>query len=259
MRGLATGLVPGGWEVVFDLVEHRFIARSASAENAGFHLSPMSVSAFNAAFKDRLRAVGAPDVYHGRPNEVPHPVAFALQTDPGAYDRAAARAWWQAIVAMTPVFEEFRNGFLGHSSPVHLICGSFDLAVTRFSGRTAPLHPGGFPALPDAVTQEAYSHEVSSAGFWAGGNGADEAMFYSYAYPVPDGFADKPAGPEGAFFDANLGEFLLPYRVVARAANPRAVLLEFLSATYAAAAQTGKWDRNALDCAMGRPGMPRAL
>ncbi|WP_415402714.1 DUF5996 family protein [Tateyamaria sp. SN3-11] len=259
VRGLTTGLIPGGWEVRFDLVDHRLIVSSASGESAGFDLAPMSVSAFNASFKDRLRAVGAPDVYHGSPNEVPDPVPFALQTDPGAYDRAAVRDWWHAIVAMTPILQEFRTGFLGKSSPVHLFWGSFDMAVTRFSGRTAPLHPGGFPALPDAVTQEAYSHEVSSAGFWAGGNGADEAMFYSYAYPVPDGFADQPAGPDGAFFDTGLGEFLLPYRVVAKASDPRAVLLEFLSATYEAAAQTGQWDRNALDCALGRPGIPRVL
>ena len=259
IRGLTTGLIPGGWEVRFDLIDHRLVVYAASGDMAGFDLAPMSVSAFNASFKDRLRAVGAPDVYHGSPNEVADPVPFARQTDPGSYDRAAVTAWWRALVAMVPVFEEFRSGFLGKVSPVHLFWGSFDLAVTRFSGRTAPLHPGGFPALPDAVTQEAYSHEVSSAGFWAGGNGAKEAMFYSYAYPVPDGFADRPAGPEAARFDPDLGEFLLPYRAVALADKPREMLLDFLGATYGAAADAGQWDRAALDCGMGRPGIPRIL
>ncbi|MFL4470978.1 DUF5996 family protein [Tateyamaria armeniaca] len=258
-RGLTTGLIPGGWEVRFDFIDHRLVVLAASGDSAGFDLAPMSVSAFNAAFKDRLRAVGAPDVYHARPNEVPDPVAFAHQTEPGAYDRAAVTAWWQALVAMLPLFQEFRTGFLGKVSPVHLFWGSFDLAVTRFSGREAPLHPGGFPALPDTITQEAYSHEVSSAGFWAGGNGAEEAMFYSYAYPVPDGFADFPAGPDAARFDTDLGEFLLPYRAVATADDPRGMLLEFLNATYVAAAEAGKWDRASLDCEMGRPGIPRSL
>lgn len=160
---------------------------------------------------------------------------------------------------MLPVFQHFRTGFLGKVSPVHLFWGSFDLAVTRFSGRPAPLHPGGFPALPDTITQEAYSHEVSSAGFWAGGSGVQEPMFYSYAYPVPEGFADAPAGPDGAYFDTALGEFLLPYSVVATSPNPSDVLLHFLTATYDAAASLGQWERQMLDCDLGQPGVPRVV
>lgn len=258
-RGLTTGLIPGGFEVRFDLIDHRLNLTSTSGATSGFDLGPMSVAAFDAAFADALRQIGATTEYHHFPNEVPDPVPFRDQTDIGAYDPEAAHAWWQAIVAMVPVFQQFRTGFLGKVSPVHLFWGSFDLAVTRFSGRPAPLNPGGFPALPDAVTQEAYSHEVSSAGFWAGGNGADEAMFYSYAYPVPDGFGDAPAGPEGAYFDQTLGEFLLPYRVVAKADDPTAVLLSFLQATYDAAATLGAWDHMSLVCAMGQPLVPRAV
>jgi len=258
-RGLTTGLIPGGWQVRFDFVSHRLEVMSSTGAHAGFALAPMSVADFDAAFKSALDEVDAPATYHHFPNEVPDPVPFAQQTANGAYDMDAASTWWRALVAMTPVFQQFRTGFLGKVSPVHLFWGSFDLAVTRFSGRTAPLHPGGFPALPDNVTQEAYSHEVSSVGFWAGGNGADEAMFYSYAYPVPDGFSDAPAGPEGAYFDEGLGEFLLPYRVVAAADEPGAVLLEFLQATYDAAADKADWDRAALDCTTGVPGVPREV
>ncbi|MEM8653927.1 MAG: DUF5996 family protein [Pseudomonadota bacterium] len=258
-RGLTTGLIPGGFEVRFDFVDHSLRIDAGPAGQAGFALEPMSVAAFDTAFRDALHQVGARPEYHHFPNEVPDPVPFVAQIAPGAYDRQAAQDWWRALCAMVPVFQQFRTGFLGKVSPVHLFWGSFDLAVTRFSGRSAPLHPGGFPALPDPVTQEAYSHEVSSAGFWAGGNGADEAMFYSYAYPVPDGFADAPAGPPGASFDKALGEFLMPYRTVASADDPAAVLHAFLQTTYEAAAQLGAWDRVTLECPMGEPRRPRPL
>ena len=257
-RGLTTGLVPGGFSVRFDFIDHKLIVLATTGEQSGFDLQPMSVAAFDGAFKAALADVGAPVTYHHFPNEVPDPIPFAKQVEDVPYDPVAARAWWQAIAAMVPVFETFRTGFLGKVSPVHLFWGSFDLAVTRFSGRTAPLHPGGFPALPDAVTQEAYSHEVSSAGFWAGGNGADEAMFYSYAYPVPDGFADAPPAPDGAYFDKDLGEFLLPYRIVAQADDPAQALLVFLQSTYDAAARAGDWDP-ALECPLGKPGVPRRV
>ncbi|WP_299042236.1 DUF5996 family protein [uncultured Tateyamaria sp.] len=257
-RGLTTGLIPGGVDVRFDLVDHRLEITATSGAQSGFDLEPMPVAQFDAAFKQALDHVGAPTDYHHFPNEVPDPMPFRDQTGPGHYNAEAAHAWWQAIAAMTPVFQQFRTGFLGKVSPVHLFWGSFDLAVTRFSGRPAPLHPGGFPALPDAVTQEAYSHEVSSAGFWAGGNGADDAMFYSYAYPVPDGFGAAPAGPEGAYYDTSLGEFLMPYRTVAEADDPAAVLLDFLLATYDAAASLGDWDPS-LTCQMGLPRIPRPV
>jgi hypothetical protein len=157
------------------------------------------------------------------------------------------------------VFSEFRTGFLGKVSPVHLFWGSFDLAVTRFSGRTAPLHPGGIPALPDAVTREAYSHEVSSAGFWPGGGPVDYAAFYSYAYPAPPGFAQQKVTPDAAFFHDQLSEFILPYDAVRTAGDPDQVLLGFLESTYAAAARLGGWDRKGLECAGGRAGVPRPL
>ncbi|APX11637.1 DUF5996 family protein [Tateyamaria omphalii] len=258
-QGLTTGLVPGGYEVRFNFVSHQLQVLSVNGDSAAFDLRPMSVAAFDTEFKAALGQVGAPTDYHHFPNEVPDPIPFHQQTAMGSYDPVAAHDWWRAIAAMAPVFQKFRTGFLGKVSPVHLFWGSFDLAVTRFSGRPAPLHPGGFPALPDAVTQEAYSHEVSSAGFWAGGNGAEEAMFYNYAYPVPDGFADAPAGPEGAYFDKDLGEFLLPYRVVATADDPAATLIAFLQATYDAAADSASWDRAALDCAIGEKRVPRSL
>lgn len=256
--GLSTGLVPGGFEVRFDFLAHRLDVLSGAGRAAGFDLKPMSVAAFDAAFKAALADAGAPTAYHHYPNEVPDPVPFAQQTAAGAYDAGQAQAWWQALVQMVPVFEAFRTEFLGKVSPVHLFWGSFDLAVTRFSGRSAPLHPGGFPALPDTVTQEAYSHEVSSAGFW-GGDADMPAFFYSYAYPTPEGFAARAPGVEGAYFDPDLGEFVLPYAVVAAADDPMGTLLTFLRTTYAAASELAQWDRATLDCAPGQICIPRAL
>ncbi|MGN6464861.1 MAG: DUF5996 family protein, partial [Rhizobiaceae bacterium] len=157
------------------------------------------------------------------------------------------------------VFKTFRTSFLGKVSPVHLFWGSFDLAVTRFSGRRAPLHPGGIPSLPDTVTQEAYSHEVSSAGFWPGGGGVDFAAFYSYAYPAPQGFSSAKVAPDAAYFDQTLGEFLLPYDTVRAAADPAATLMRFLESSYGAAADLARWDRAALECATGVPGRPRPV
>ena len=154
------------------------------------------------------------------------------------------------------MFKRFRTGFIGKASPVHLFWGSLDLAVTRFSGRPAPLHPGGVPGLPDAVAREAYDHEVSSAGFWPGDARYPHAAFYSYAYPAPDGFGAAIVQPDKAFFSAELGEWLLPYAAVCQAADPEATLLAFLDATYQAAARLGGWDP-ALECALGEPGRPR--
>jgi hypothetical protein len=156
------------------------------------------------------------------------------------------------------VFGLFRSGFLGKASPIHFFWGSFDLAVTRFSGRRAPVHPGGVPGLPDDVTREAYSHEESSAGFWPGSDAFPQAAFYSYAYPEPAGFRDRPV-TAGAHFDATLGEFILAYDTVRSAADPDALLLDFLATTYAAAADTGGWDRAALECGLGVPACPRAV
>jgi hypothetical protein len=174
-----------------------------------------------------------------------------------AYDPDAAHRFWQVLRQADRVFAKFRTGFLGKSSPVHFFWGSFDLAVTRFSGRAAPRHPGGVPNLPDAVAQEAYSHEVSSAGFWPGGGAIDYPAFYSYAYPAPEGFAAAPVRPDAAFFSEVLGEFILPYDAVRTAADPDGALLDFLQSTYEAAANAAKWDRAALECALGQPRSPR--
>lgn len=261
-RGLTTSAVHthgSSFEVIFDLIDHRLIVYCASGAKSGFPLEPMSVARFYDQFRAALGEVGAPTVFHGNPNEVPDPIPFAQQTAPGAYNPDAAHDYWCALRAIQPVFARFRSEFVGKSSPVHLFWGSFDLAVTRFSGRPAPLHPGGFPALPDAVTQEAYSHEVSSAGFWPGGGGVDEAAFYSYAYPVPDGFADAHVSPDAGYFHEALGEFVLPYDAIRRSSAPETDLLAFLRSTYVAAADLGKWDRAALDRPPGELGKPPVI
>jgi hypothetical protein len=192
------------------------------------------------------------------PNEVPNPIRFSEDRIHASYDAAAAHRFWRALVQADRIFKLFRSGFLGKASPVHFFWGSFDLAVTRFSGRRAPLHPGGVPGLPDAVVREAYSHEVSSAGFWPGAEAFSRAAFYSSAYPEPAGFRDRPVAP-GSYFDTTLGEFILPYDTVAQAGQPDALLLDFLSTTYVAAAETGGWDRAALECPLGVPGRVRPI
>ncbi len=261
-RGLTTGPVPGPSGVMtltLDLVDHALVAEAEGGARAGFALGPMSVADFLARTREAVEAVGGRFAIHGRPNEVPGAVPFAEDAAERPYDREAVGRFHRALLRIVPVMERFRTGFVGKVSPVHLFWGSFDLAVTRFSGRRAPLHPGGFPGLPDAVTREAYSHEVSSAGFWPGGNGVEEAMVYAYAYPTPEGFASAPVEPEAARWDEALGEFVLPYEAVRRAPDPEAALMAFLQTTYEAAAEAGGWDRAALECALGRPGVPRAV
>ncbi|MFQ6553658.1 DUF5996 family protein [Aestuariibius insulae] len=261
-RGLTSSLIhtdAKAFEVVFDLIDHNCTIYCTDGRKQTLPLETMSVADFHAQFIAALDALGAPTDLHHAPNEVPNPIPFRNQTEPLTYDPDAARDYFHALVAITGVFQTFRTGFLGKSTPSHLFWGSFDLAVTRFSGRRAPAHPGGFPALPDDITQEAYSHEVSSAGFWPGGNGADEAMFYAYAYPSPDGFGSASVEPEEAVFDQDLGEFLLPYSAVQKASSPRKVLLSFLQSTYSAAADLGNWDRESLDCAIGTAGQPRDI
>jgi hypothetical protein len=258
--GLTTGLIPDGPGVTvqFDLQRQRLTASCSSGKSAGFPLEPMSVAAFHRRFKETIVALGGSPEYHASPNELPHAIPFAKDTAGRPWDADAVSRFHRALVQVDAVFHEFRTGFLGKVSPVHLFWGSFDLAVTRFSGRPAPLHPGGIPNLPDAVTREAYSHEVSSAGFWPGGGGIDEPCFYAYAYPSPDGFADQPVNPEGARFDENLGEFLLPYETVRAGPDPRAMLLEFLNSTFAAAERLAGWEKS-LTCTLGRKGKPRLI
>ena len=261
-RGFTTSIVPdgpGGVEIVFDLIEHAVVGTATDGRTERFALGPMSVAAFHARFVDMVRQLGGVAEFDGCPNEIPDPVPFEDDRAERPYDADAVTRFFQASVAVDRVLKRFRTAFLGKVSPVHLFWGSFDLAVTRFSGRPAPLHPGGVPALPDDVTREAYSHEVSSAGFWPGGGPIDFPAFYSYAYPAPDGFADAHVSPEAAYFDKGLGEFLLPYDAVRRADDPEATLMTFLESTYQAAADLGSWDRKALECAPGELRQPRPL
>jgi hypothetical protein len=261
-RGMTTSLIPAGevgFELEFDFVAHALVARTSKGEERRIAFSNQSVASFYAALMGALGELGVTTEIDALPNEMPDPIAFPADGAPRVYDPGAAQAFWRALVQIDRVFTRFRSAFIGKCSPVHFFWGSFDLAVTRFSGRRAPLHPGGFPGLPDAVTREAYSHEVSSAGFWPGGGGVDEPCFYSYAYPTPKGFGDAPVAPVGARFDAGLGEFLLPYATVRAAADPDAALLAFLQATYDAAADLGGWDREALECSEGVPGRPRSV
>jgi hypothetical protein len=261
-RGFTTSIIPdgpGGIEIAFDFIEHAVVGTATDGKTARIALGPMSVADFHTQFNEMVRQLGGTADFDGCPNEIPDPVRFKEDRADRPYDADAVARFFQACVAIDRVLKQFRTGFLGKVSPVHLFWGSFDLAVTRCSGRPAPLHPGGVPALPDNVTREAYSHEVSSAGFWPGGGTVDFPAFYSYAYPAPDGFADAQVAPQAAYFDESLGEFLLPYEAVRNASDPEATLLAFLESTYRAAADLGGWDRKALECAAGEPRRPRPL
>ncbi|HVO89896.1 MAG TPA: DUF5996 family protein [Casimicrobiaceae bacterium] len=260
-RGLTTSPIfvdERALEVHFDFVDHRLTMLASDGRRSDLPLVPRTVAEFYDRVGSMLRALDF-DVRIGRmPNEIPKAVPFDEDTTHRAYDPEYANRFWRVLLQAARVFALFRTAFLGKSSPVHFFWGSFDLAVTRFSGRAAPLHAGGVPHLPDPVVREAYSHEVSSAGFWPGGNGID-ASFYSYAYPEPPGFRDASVQPASASFNATLGEFLLPYEAVRSAADPANALLAFLQTTYEAAANAANWDRGTLDCAPGRPQVPRSV
>ncbi|MGZ6141213.1 MAG: DUF5996 family protein [Myxococcaceae bacterium] len=260
--GLNTSAVPdgpGAVELELDLVDHAVVGRASDGRAARFPLGPGTVAQFHHRTVELIRWLGGTPELDVHPNEIPGAVPFPDDRIERPYDEGAVRRFFGALVQVDRVLKEFRTSFLGKSSPVHLFWGSFDLAVTRFSGRPAPRHPGGVPGLPDAVTREAYSHEVSSAGFWPGGSGVEEAAFYSYAYPTPAGFAEATVRPAGARFDPKLGEFVLPYAAVRSARDPEAALLEFLATTYEAAATLAGWDRAALECPLGIPGRPRPV
>ena len=261
-RGLTTSLIEAGSHSVqfdFDLIEHRLIGSSTDGSTASFALEPMTVAEFYDRFLALTDELGVRIEIHGTPNEISDPIPFAKDTKHASYDADAVHRFWRALVQIDRVFKCFRTGFLGKVSPVHLFWGSFDLAVTRFSGRVAPMHPGGIPGLPDVVTREAYSHEVSSAGFWPGGGPVEYPAFYSYAYPAPAEFSVQPVAPAEAFFDQKAGEFLLPYSVVRNAPDPDQVLLSFLETTYDAAARLGRWNRTELECPRGLIGVPRRV
>jgi hypothetical protein len=261
-RGLTTSPVPDGartFQIDFDLVDDRLRIAISDGAQRHFALPDHSVASFYAATLAALGELGIAVAIDETPNELPDPIKFSEDTAHASYDADAVRRFLQILVNSDRVFKQFRTGFLGKASPVHFFWGSFDLAVTRFSGRRAPRHPGGVPHLPDAVAHEAYSHEVSSAGFWPGSGAIDYPAFYSYAYPEPSGFRATKVRPDAAFFSEALGEFILPYDAVRTAADPDKALLDFLQSSYEAAANAAKWDRDALECDPGKPGVVRQV
>jgi hypothetical protein len=262
-RGLTTSPIPwqsGSFQIDFDFLDHVLWIRTNDGHFRQLMLKPMPVAEFYEDLMIALRELGITVAVNPMPCEIADCIPLDQDTAHKSYDARYAQRFFRVLASAHEVMSRFRTGFLGKASPVHFFWGSFDLAVTRFSGRLAPRHPGGVPHLPDAVAQEAYSHEVSSAGFWPGGGGpVDDAAFYSYAYPAPAGFAAAKVKPDAALWSKELGEFLLPYETMRKARDPDAALMEFLVSTYEAAANFGKWDRKALECAMGEACQVRAL
>lgn len=254
-RGLNSSPIPDGpgIDILFDLHDHRVVGTAGDGRTASFALAPMTVAAFHRRFVALIGELGGTPRFDGRPNEVADPVPFAQDHLDRPYDGDAVQRFHRALMAIDRVFKAFRSTYVGKASPVHLFWGSFDLAVTRFSGRRAPRHGGGVPALPDAVAQEAYDREVSSAGFWPGGGGVDYPAFYAYAYPAPEGFRDAQVRPDAAAWHEGLSEFVLPYDAVRAADDGDAALMAFLVSTYEAAADLGGWDRDLLEGGHGQP------
>jgi hypothetical protein len=254
-RGLTTSPMPYGdraLQIDFDFIDHRLHLRESGGHKAEVALEPRSVADFYREVMARLAEIGTPVRIWTRPVEIKD--ATPLDEDGRAsYDAASANRFFHALLQADRLMKRFRSDFLGKVSPVHFFWGSFDHAVTRFSGRAAPPHPGGIPNLADWVTRESYNAELSSAGFWPGNDAYPAPAFYAYAYPAPDGFSTEPAGPAGALYSQELGEFILPYDAVRRSADPDATVLAFLDATYAAAARRGGWDRAHLERAAPTP------
>ena len=251
--GLTTSVMPcgeRGFQIDFDFLEHQVLIRASDGRKGQVRLEPQSVATFYARLFAELRALDLDLEIHGAPNEVTDPIPFAVDETHRAYDPEYANRFWRILLQADRVFKEFRAGFIGKCSPVHFFWGAPDLAVTRFSGRPAPEHPGGVPHLPDSVAREAYSHEVSSCGFWPGSGPVPYPAFYSYIYPEPDGFAEANVVPNEAFYSRDLGEFILPYDAVRTSQSPDRTLLSFLESTYAAAADLARWDRKALETAV---------
>ena len=259
-RGLGTSAIPFGAELLeaeFDFTAHRLALATSRGGTATIALEPKSVAALHRELLAALERLGVHATIGPTPNEMPDAIPFATDEIHRAYDPAHAHAVWRALVAAHRILSRFRTGFLGKASPAHVFWGGFDLAVTRFSGRAAPPHPGGIPHLPDAVTREAYSHEVSSAGFWPGNEAYPHAAFYSYAYPTPPGF--DTARVRGGEWLPALGEWVLPWTRVREGDDPEATVTAFLEDCYAAAADLARWDRAALECGYGVPGVPRPV
>jgi hypothetical protein len=244
-RGLSTSAMPYGQEMLeveFDFVSHDLRFRLSSGASLSIPLRAQSVADFFAEYERSLSALGVSVPIHPVPVELKSPIPFAEDHEHASYDPDAAHRFWRVLVQVDQAFQEFSSGFLGKISPVHFFWGSFDLAVTRFSGRRAPERPGA-----DSIMREAYSHEVISAGFWPGNGGYGKAAFYCYAAPVPAGLEAAKIEPAGAKYDASLGEFLLDYDDVRAEADPGRTLLRFLQSTYSAAADLAKWDRASLE------------
>jgi hypothetical protein len=240
--GLTTSLIPSagrGVEISFDFLQHALHIRTTDGIARDMTLEPRSVADFYAELSSHLREIGVDVAMHAVPVEVEEAIPFAEDTVHASYDADKAHAFFLSLVHSERVLNRFRSGFTGKVSPVHFFWGAFDLAVTRFSGRPAPLHPGGVPNCPDRVMTEAYSHEVSSCGYWPGGDG--EGVFYAYAYPEPDGFADYAIEPPGAHYDSERGEFMLPYAHVREAADPDAHLLRFLTSAHQGVESLADW------------------
>ena len=249
-RGLTTSPIDSGtrtFQLDFDFIHHRLVMQTSDGRADGFALEPMSVAAFHARLLKALRNLDVHLSVHPLPNEIENPIRFDQDEKHRAYDAEYANRFWRVLVQADRVFKIFRARFIGKVSPVHFFWGAPDLAVTRFSGRRAPPHPGGIPNLPDWVTREAYSHEVSSCGFWPGGGAIAYPAFYSYAYPEPAGFTKARVKPDAAFYSDDLHEFVLPYDIVRQSKSPDETLLEFLRTTYDAAADLAKWDRPSLE------------
>jgi hypothetical protein len=248
-RGLTTSAMPYGTrtlQIDFDFLGQRLVVNECHGNTTGFDLGPMTVARFYEQLMHLLESIDVRIRIWKTPAEIADGIPFDRDETHKTYDGEYAERFWRALLQADRIFKIFRSRFVGKSSPVHFFWGAPDLAVTRFSGRTAPPHPGGFPNMADWVTREAYSHEVSSAGFWPGGFG-NEALFYSDAYPEAEGFRDAPVSPPGARYDAQLREFVLPYEAVRNAADRDAALLAFLQNTYEAAANAAHWDRSALE------------
>jgi len=244
-RGLGTSRIAYGdraFELRFDFKRHELVLETSDGQWKALPLKPRSVAEFHEEFMELLRLAGIEVKIWRMPVEIPDPIAFDEDRVHASYDPKAVEKFWRILLSVDTVFKQFRARFIGKSSPVHFFWGSFDLAVTRFSGRRATERPGA-----DSMTREAYSHEVSSVGFWPGSGNVQDAAFYSYAAPEPPGFKDERVRPDGAFYDRQLGEFLLMYDDVRKAESPTATLLEFCQSTYEPAATLGKWDRRSLE------------
>jgi hypothetical protein len=253
--GLTTGSIPyseGVFQIDFNFINHELVITTSTGELRTVKLYARSVASFYKELMETLGAAGVETNIYEIPNEIETAIPFEQDEIHKSYDAGQMNNFWQALIKVHNVFLRFRTRFVGKSSPIHFFWGAFDLAVTRFSGHRAPEHPGGAPNMPLRVMQEAYSHEVSSCGFWPGSEQFPQAMFYAYCYPAPEIFGEQTVLPAAAYFSNEMGEFILPYDAVRQSADPEEMLLQFMQSTYEAAANTANWDRHALECDLTR-------